>query len=153
MPLTLCEHWKLGTHRRGFMGLVEDMYPSTSWMEWAQWFPCWEDGKLRSLLKEVHCKRKQVEHLLAAKEEEDRRIREQSTLDVNQAAFLKGVSTGLTIVGGVIEMTKMIGDIPLTTMALRFNLDKLLQVQALVEQEIQRRNSRESTFSNSSTRN
>lgn len=135
------------------MGLVEDMYPSTSWTEWSRWFPIWGDRDLASLLKEVRCKRKQVEHLLAAKEEEERIELQQSSPAMNEVAFLKGVAKGLTFVWGVIEITGVIGNIPLTTTVLRFNLDKLLQTQTLAEEEMHRRKDREPVYSNSLMRN
>ncbi len=120
------------------------MYPSESWQEWAQWFPCWADKDILSLRKEVRRKQREVTRLLAAKEEEERMEMQQSSPAANATAFLKGMVKGLTIIGGVVELGKMIGEIPLTVKALRFNLNKLLQVQKLVEQEIQIRKDRES---------
>lgn len=139
MPLNLCERWQLQKHRKGFMGPVDEMYPSESWREWAQWFPCWEDKDMRSLRKEVRRKLREVARLLVEKEREEHAELQQSSPERNTVSFLQGFLTGLSVARGVATLIKAAIDIPLTVGALRFNLNKLLQIQQLVEQEIHRR--------------
>ena len=124
---------------------MKDMMPTEISEEWAQWFPCWEVKDLHSLIKESRRKRKEIQQLLTEREQREREEQRQweeglrTDPDATRiAAFYAGFAKGCSILCGY-GLVKMLADIPQTTGALRFNVDKLLRIQRLAEHELHRR--------------